>query len=51
MAITAWPVYPYCPNYFRKDVEARVRSFPPAFLKEPVDGEVFDNIKYYQERL
>jgi hypothetical protein len=28
-----------------------VRAFPPAFLKEPVSGGVFDNVESYQVRL
>jgi hypothetical protein len=51
IAITAWTAYPHCPTHLRKEVEARARSFSSAFLKEPVDKEVFNNIEHYRERL
>jgi hypothetical protein len=35
----------------RGEVEARVWAFPPEFLKEPVSGEVFDNLELCRERL
>jgi hypothetical protein len=48
---TAWIAHPNCPAHIRGEVEARVRAFSPSFLKEPTDGEVFDNIELCRERL
>ena len=46
-----WTAHPNCPAHLRGEVEARVRAFPPSFLEEPVDGEVFDNVELCRERL
>jgi hypothetical protein len=51
MATVSWTAHPDCPAHLRGEVEARVRAFPPAFLKEPVSGEVFDNLELCRERL
>jgi hypothetical protein len=53
MALSApvWTAHPHCPAHLRDEVEARVRAFPPTFLKEPADDEVFDNVELYYKRL
>jgi hypothetical protein len=51
MATVPWTAHPHCPTHLRREVEARVRAFPLTFLKEPVSGEVFDNIELCRERL
>lgn len=48
---TAWTAHPNCPAHFREEVEARVRAFPPCFIEQPADGEVFDNVDLCRERL
>jgi hypothetical protein len=50
MATVPWTAHPHCPAHLRGEVEARVQDFPPA-LKEPVSGEVFDNLELCRERL
>jgi hypothetical protein len=51
METSAWTAHLHCPAHVRGDVEARVRAFPPSFLEEPIDGEVFDNFELCRERL
>ncbi|ERF69261.1 hypothetical protein EPUS_03965 [Endocarpon pusillum Z07020] len=51
MATAPWTAHPHCPAHLRGEVEARVRAFPPAFLNEPSNGEVFDNVELCRERL
>jgi hypothetical protein len=51
LATVPWTAHPHCPAHLRGEVEARLRAFPSAFLKEPVSGEVFDNVEFCQERL
>jgi len=48
---TEWTAHANCPAHFRAEIEARVRAFPPSFIEEPVDGEVFDNVELCRERL
>ena len=51
MATVPWTAHPHCPTHLRGEVKARVRAFPPAFLNEPLNEEVFDNVELYRERL
>jgi hypothetical protein len=51
MAAALWTVHPHCPAHLRGEIEARVRSFLPAFLKQPANGEVFENVDLCQDRL
>lgn len=51
MATTPWTAHPHCPPHIRGEVEAHVRAFPPSYLVEPTNGEVFDNVDLCQERL
>ena len=46
-----WTAHANCPAHIRGEVEARVRAFPPSFLEEPADGEVFNNVELCRERL
>ncbi|KAF7508230.1 hypothetical protein GJ744_009527 [Endocarpon pusillum] len=46
-----WTAHPHCPAHLRGEVESRVRAFPPSYLVEPTNGEVFDNVDLCQERL
>ncbi|KAF7502294.1 hypothetical protein GJ744_006162 [Endocarpon pusillum] len=48
---TNWSADPRCPAHLRAEVEARALSFPPAFLNEPANGEVFENVDLCRERL
>lgn len=48
---TQWSAHPQCPTHLRGEVEAHVRAFPASFLKEPIAGEVFDNVDLCRERL
>jgi hypothetical protein len=48
---TLWTAHPNCPAYIRRDIEARMRAFPPSFFEEPANGEVFDNVELCRERL
>lgn len=51
MASALWTAHPHCPAHLRDEVKARVRALPSAFLEEPTNSEVFDNVELYQERL
>jgi hypothetical protein len=51
MSAPLWTAHPDCPEHVQKELETRVRSFPPSFLLAPVAGEVFENGDVCKERL
>ena len=46
-----WRAAHGCPDHLRYTIEKTVNGFPPAWLEEPVTGEVFESMELGQERL
>ena len=51
MSAPLWTAHPDCPEHVKRELETRIRSFPPSFLLAPVAGEVFENGDVCKERL
>ena len=47
----AWRAKPRCPQHLIAVLERAVNALPPAWLFQPVTGEVFDSIEHCNRRL
>ena len=47
----AWRAKPRCPKHLVAVLERAVNALPPAWLLQPITGEVFDSIDHCNRRL